>query len=355
VTLLPAFVRLVLHRLRWIFATGDARDAEILALRHQLLVLQRQINRPQFTNTDRTILALLGSAISRVRHRNAFLIVKPETVLRWHRQQIARHWTQPPNKPRGRPPIDPHLRRLTLRIARENPTWGYRRIHGELHRLGHTLAASTVWKILKAAGIDPTRDRTGPTWSEFIRSQSKAIIATDFACVETALLRRFYVLFVIEHSTRRVHFLGITTNPTGPWTTQTIRNFCMRLGAGHRFRFMIRDGAGQFTRGFDTVLAGAGITAIRIPPRSPQANAYAERWVRTLRHELLDRTIIWNEHQLKRLLGEYIEHYNTSRPHRGIGQRAPNDTGNVTPIRPDRRIERTTTCAGLINQYQQAA
>ena len=223
------------------------------------------------------------------------MIVKPDTVLRWHRRRIARHWTQPPKKPRGRPPIDPQIRRLIIRLARENPNWGYRRIHGELHRLGHTIAASTIWKILKTAGINPTGDRTGPTWSEFIRSQSKAIIATDFACVDTAMLRRFHVLFVIEHETRRVHLLGITANPTGPWTTQAARNLMMRLEDGHPFRFLIRDGAGQFTRSYDNVLAGSNITAIRIPPRSPQANAFAERWVRTLRHELLDRTIIWNE------------------------------------------------------------
>jgi len=355
VTLFPALVRLVLNRLRWIFATGDARDAEILALRHQILVLQRQINRPQFTNTDRTILGVLGSAMSRARRRNAFLIVKPETVLRWHRRRIARHWTQPPNKRQGRPPIDPQIRRLIIQMANENPNWGYRRIHGELHRLGHSIAASTVWKILKAAGINPTRDRTGPTWSEFISSQAKAIVATDFACVDTVLLKRFHVLFVIEHATRRVHLLGITANPAGPWTAQTIRNFCIRLADGHRFRFIIRDGAGQFTRSFDTVLAGSNITAIRIPPRSPQANAYAERWVRTLRHELLDRTIIWNERQLRQLLEEYIEHYNTQRPHRGIGQRAPNDTGNLVPIGPGHPIQRHTTCNGLINQYRTAA
>ncbi|MFT7473957.1 MAG: putative transposase [Verrucomicrobiales bacterium] len=293
--------------------------------------------------------------MSRARQRSTFLIVKPDTVLRWHRRRIARHWTQPQSKPRGRPPINYQLRTRIIRFANENPNWGYRRIHGELQRLGHTIAASTIWKIIKAAGINPTRDRTGPTWSQFIRSQSQAIIATDFACVDTVLLKRLHVLFVIEHATRRVHLLGITANPTGPWTTQAARNLMMRLDAGHRFRFLIRDGAGQFTRPFDAVLAGSGITAIRIPPRSPQANAYAERWVRPLRHELLDRTIVSNETQLRRLLEEYIEHYNTQRPHRGIGQRAPNDNGNVTPIRPNRRIERTTTCNGLINQYQPAA
>jgi len=163
--------------------------------------------------------------------------------------------------------------------------------------------------LLNLRGINPTGDRTGPTWSEFIRSQSKAIIATDFACVDTALLKRFHVLFVVEHATRRVHLLGITTNPTGPWTAQAARNLTMRLAEHHRFRFLIRDGAGQFTRSYDTVLAGSKITAIRITPRSPQANAYAERWVRTMRHDLLDRTIIWNERQLRELLREYVEHY----------------------------------------------
>jgi len=353
--LVAALSRLIMSRISLLFASGDSRDAEILALRHQILVLQRQINRPQFTNTDRTIFTLLHSSMERARRNTAFQIVTPETVRRWHRRRIRRHWTQPPPLPRGCPPIDPQLRRLTIRLANENPTWGYRRIHGELLRLGHQLAASTIWKILRTAGINPTRDRTGPTWSQFIKSQSKAIIATDFACVDTALLKRFHVLFVIEHKTRRIHLVGITTNPTGPWTTQAARNLTMRLGEHHRFRFLIRDGAGRFTRSFDTVLSTSGITAIRIPPRSPQANAFAERWVRTLRHELLDRTIICNEHQLRQLLEEYIDHYNMHRPHRGIRQRAPNDTADVTPIGPGQPIQRQTTCAGLINQYRTAA
>ncbi|CCM63432.1 integrase core domain-containing protein [Candidatus Microthrix parvicella] len=330
--LLPSLARLVLTRIGWVFANGDSRDAEILALRHQILVLQRQIDHPRFIETDRTILALLSSTTDRTRRATTFLIVRPETVLRWHRRLVARHWTQPPTPKTGRPPIDPELRRLVIRLANQNPNWGYRRIHGELARLGHKLAASTVWKILRAAGIDPTRDRTGPSWSEFIHSQWKAVLATDFACVDTALLRRFHVLFVIEVATRRVHLAGITTTPTGSWTTQAARNLTMKLDDNHPFRFLIRDGAGQFTRSFDAVLAGSGITAIRTPPRSPQANAYAERWVRTLRHELLHRTIIWNEHQLQQLLDEYLEHYNSYRPHRGLHQRAPNDTADVTPI-----------------------
>lgn len=354
-TLVPTLTRLVLSRFRWVFATGDSRDAEILALRHQILVLQRQIDRPHFTDTDRTILAVLASAMERARQRTTFLIVRPETVLRWHRRLVARHWTQPSTRKPGRPPIDPELRKLVIRLAGENPHWGYRRIHGELVRLGHSVAASTVWKILRTAGIDPTRGRTGPSWSEFIRSQAKAIIATDFACVDTALLRRFHVLFVIEIDSRRVHLAGITTNPTGPWTTQAARNLLMRLRDTHGFRFLIRDGAGQFTRAFDAVLADGGIAAIRIPPRAPQANAFAERWVRTLRHELLDRTIIWNERQLRLLLVEYIEHYNTHRPHRSLNQRAPDHLGDVEVTGPRQPIRRDTTCGGLINEYRAAA
>ena len=353
--LLPAITRLVLLRIRWVFATGDQRDAEILALRHQILVLQRQINRAQFSPADRTILALLSTVFGRRRLAEVFLIVRPATVIGWHRRLVARHWTQPPTAKPGRPPSDPEIRRLILRVARENPDWGYRRIHGEMHRLGHTIAASTVWKILRAAGIDPARDRTGPTWAEFIRSQAAGIIATDFACVDTATLRRLHVLFVIEISTRRVHLAGITTNPTGPWTTQAARNLLVRFRDDHGSRFLVRDGAGQFTRSFDDVLAGSGITAIRIPPRAPQANGYAERWVRTLRHELLDRTITWNEKQLRRLIIEYIDHYNSHRPHRGINQRAPNDTTDVVAILPGQPIERHSTCAGLINEYRTTA
>ena len=354
-TLIAVLARLVLTRLRWLFPGGDARDAEILALRHQVLVLQRQIDRPRFNETDRTVLVLLASVMDRARRGRALLIVRPATVIRWHRRLVARRWTQPPTSRPGRPPVDPELRRVILRLARENPTWGYRRVHGEVHRLGHAVAASTVWKVQRAAGIDPRRDRTGPSWSEFIRSQAKAIVATDFACVDTALLRRFHVLFVIEVATRRVHLAGITSNPTGPWTTQAARNLLMRLPDNHGFRYLVRDGAGQFTRAFDAVLAGAGITALRIPPRSPQANAFAERWIRTLRHELLDRTIIWNERQLRVLLDEYLEHYNTHRPHRSLNQCAPDDFDDIVAIGPVQPIRRHTTCGGLVNEYRTAA
>ena len=343
---------LIIGRLRWLLSTGDERDAEILALRHQILVLQRQINRPLFTDTDRTILAVLSTVVARSRLGQVMLIVQPKTVIGWHRRLVARHWTYPPVPTRGRPPALAEIRRLAIRLAEENPTWGYRRIHGELARLGHRIAPSTVWKILRAAGIDPAPGRTGPTWAQCIRSQAKAILATDFACVDRATLRRFHVLFFIEIGTRRVHLGGITTNPTGPWTTQAARNFLMNLD--RQLRFVIHDGAGQYTRSFDAVFQAEGISAITTPPRAPMANAYAERWVRTLRHELLDRTIIWNERQLGTLLVDYIAHYNQHRPHRSLDQAAPGDTNLVTTD-ANQPIRRHARCAGLINEYRHAA
>ena len=352
-SVLSYLFRLLIARVGLLLVNGDKRDAEILALRHQILVLQRQIDRPSFTPTDRTILALLSRAFNRRRLEAVMLIVKPATVIGWHRRLVARHWTQPPPTRTGRPPSPTELRHLVLHLDAENPTWGYRRIHGERRRLGHRIAAATVWKILRNAGREPIPNRTGPTWSEFISSQAHAMVATDFFCVDAVTLRRFYVLFFIEVDTRRAHLAGITTNPTGAWTTQAARNLTM--GFDKTIRFVIRDGAGQYSRTFDDVFAAVGASVITIPPGAPRANAFAERWVRTVRHELLDRTLIWNQRQLHRLLEEFVAHYNAHRPHRGLGQRAPTDNADTPVIELDHPIRRTTTCHGLINEYRPAA
>jgi putative transposase len=209
-----------------------------------------------------------------------------------------------------------------------------------------------VWAILRTAGIDPAPGRNAESWSSFLRAQAAGIVACDFFTVDTVLLRRYYVLFFIELDTRHVHLAGITRHPTGEWTTQAARNFTMRYQC--TIRFLIRDGATQFVAGFDEVFRSTGTTIIRTPPRTPVANAYAERWVGTVRRELCDRTLIWNQPQLKRLLDEYVAHYNTGRPHRGLGQRAPNDR-DVVEYRPGRPIQRHPSCTGLINEYHQAA
>jgi putative transposase len=341
-------VRLVIDLLVLRGRRDRSKDVEILVLRHQLAVLQRQISRPRFEPDDRAILAALARVLGR--DRWSIFLVRPDTILGWHRRLVANHWTYPHRL--GRPSTPAEIRRTIIRLARENPTWGYRRIHGELARLGITIAASTVWSILKTAGINPAPNRASESWTTFLRAQAAGIVACDFFTVDTVMFRRYYVLFFIELDRRRVHLAGITTKPTGAWTTQAARNFMMRSHSS--IRFLIRDGAGQFVTAFDEVFRGDGTTVIRTPPYTPVANAYAERWVATVRRELLDRTLIWNRSQLERLLREYVEHYNTHRPHRTLGQRAP-DTRDVVGYRPGQPIQRHPTCSGLINEYRQAA
>jgi transposase InsO family protein len=218
-------------------------------------------------------------------------------------------------------------------MATENPTWGYRRIQGELCRLGHRIAPSTVWQILRDHDIDPAPHRAAVSWSAFLQSQ--AAVACDFATVDTVLMRRLYVLFFIDLTSREVFLGGITTNPTAGWTTQAARNLFIRHAERlNRNGALVRDGAGQFRGGFDAVFNSEGITVITTPARTPVANAYAERWVGSLRRELLDRTLIWNRRQLHRLFDEYIRHYNVHRPHRALNQQPPRPTAATPIFRP---------------------
>lgn len=284
-------------------------------------------------------------------------IVTPDTLVRWHRRRIARRWTKPARR-RGRPPTERDIRRLVIRMAADNSTWGYRRIQGELARLGHHVAASTVWQILKARGIEPAPRRGELTWTAFLRSQ--ASIACDFATVDTALLRRYYVFFFIDVTTREVLLAGITANPTGAWTTQAARNlFLAHSDRLQRCRALVRDRASQFIAPFDEVFRSEGIKILKTPIRTPVANAFAERWIGTLRRELLDRTIIWNRRQLHRLLTDYVAHYNEHRPHRSLNQQPPRP-GAARPRSPDppattTRVVRRSRCNGLIHEYQHAA
>jgi putative transposase len=341
-------VRLVIDLLVLRSRRDRSKDVEILVLRHQLAVLRRQIVRPCFEPDDRAVLAALARVLGR--DRWSVFMVKPDTILGWHRRLVANHWTYPHRV--GRPSTAVETRRTIIRLASENPMWGYRRVHGELARLGITIAASTVWAILKKAGIDPAPMRASESWTTFLHAQAAGIVACDFFTVDTVLLRRYYVLFFIAVDTRRVHVAGVTANPTGAWTTQAARNFMM--GYERTIRFLIRDGAGQFVGAFDEVFGCDGATIIRTPPYTPVANAYAERWVGTVRRELLDRTLVWNRRQLERFLRDYVEHYNTHRPHRTLGQRAP-DCAEVVSYRQGRPIQRHVTCGGLINEYRQAA
>jgi transposase InsO family protein len=332
-----------------------AKDAEILILRHQVAVLQRQVKTPQLSWADRAVLAALARLLPGSQLRRMRLIVSPRTVLRWHADLIRRRWTYP-RRARGRPRTAPTVRALVLEMARDNPGWGYRRIHGELAGLGCKVAPSTVWQILKDAGIDPAPRRSGQTWQAFLEAQAKTILAAGFFHAGTVLLRRLYVLFVIEHGTRRVHLAGITAHPTGEWVTQQARNLMMNLeDRADGFKFLIRDRDAKFTAAFDAVLAAAGIRIIKAPVRAPRANAIAERWIASARRECLDRMLITGERHLRLVLNEYADHYNTHRPHRALEQRPP----GRRPLPPDLganvRVLRRDRLGGVIHEYAQVA
>jgi hypothetical protein len=342
----------ILQMLTQLARDGGAKDVELLVLRHEVAVLRRQVHRPDLQPADRVVLAALSRLLPRPRWSAFF--VTPATLLRWHRQLIARHWTFTHTRP-GRPPIDPSLRAWVLRLAAENPTWGHRRIHGELVRLGHRIAASTVWKILHHAGVDPAPRRAGPTWTQFLTAQARGIVACDFFTVDTVFFQRLYVLFFLELATRQVHVVGVTAHPTGAWVTQQARNLLMALDEhAHGFRFLLRDRDTKFTAAFDAVFTAASVEIIRTPPQAPRANAYAERWVGTARRECTDRMLILGQRHLTTVLAEYARHYNGHRPHRALAQQPPTPA-QPAPSRPAVKIQRHPILNGLINEYAQAA
>ena len=346
------FVRLC----AWLVLLGRSsasKNAELLVLRHEVAVLRRASPRPRLDWADRAILATLIRLLSaRLR---APRLVTPGTVLRWHRRLVTRKWTYPHRA--GRPPVSAEIAALIERLATENNSWGYKRIQGELLKLGHRVSASTIRRVLKVLKIPPAPERhTDATWRKFLRTQASTMLATDFFHVDCAVtLRRLYCLFVMEVGSRYVHILGITANPDGPWTAQQIRNLLMDLGdRAADFRFLVRDRAGQFTQAFDAALAGAGIQAVKIPPRSPQANAYAERFVLTARTEVTDRMLISGERHMRLVLAEYEAHYNGRRPHRSRQLRPPRPDHPVADLSQE-QIQRRPVLGGLINEYERAA
>src|SRR6266480_1550287 len=334
-----------------------SKEAELLVLRHENAVLRRQIGRVRYGPGDRLWLAALSQLIPRRLWGEVFAVT-PATLLAWHRRLIAHKWDYTSRRRPGRPSTAAAIRKLVIRMATENPTWGHRRVQGELVRLGHRIAASTVWQILHAAGIDPAPRRRGLTWKQFLTAQAHGILAADFVHVDTVLLRRVYALIVIEHGTRRVHLAGITANPDGAWTMQAARNLLMDLGQRvTSFKFVIRDRAGQFTHSFDAVFTADGVRILASPPQAPRANAICERIIGTLRRELFDRLLIVNEHHLRRVLTGYLRHYNTARPHRALGQFAPAQADTRPPEinLAEHRIRRKQVLGGLTHEYQIAA
>jgi putative transposase len=348
--------------LRLLPASDCDKDTEILVLRHQITVLERQLGgqKVRFTPPDRAFLAALLHRLTPEVLRQLRLLVRPDTVLRWHRELIrGRHAARSKPKRTGRPPTVRSIRVLVLRLVRENPSWGYRRVHGELMVLGVKVAASTVWEILKDAGIGPAPERVCSTWADFLRSQADALLACDFLETVTLSGARMYVLAVIEHRTRRIRILGATAHPAASWVTQAARNLVIDLeDTGCRARFLIRDRDGKFPKLFDDVLADAGIKVVLTGVQMPRMNAIMERWVQTCRRELLDRTLIWNQRHLLHALREFEVFYNEHRPHQGIDNNRPLHPVPPPITDPDQIIRldvrRHQRLGGILNEYEHA-
>jgi putative transposase len=329
---------------------GDSdRDVELLILRHELSVLRRSVKKPRLNPADRMILAALAMRLPRRAWTG--LLVRPETVLGWHRALVRSKWAAfGRRRGPGRPRSDEQCRQLILRLARENPRWGYIRIRGELLKLGHVVSATSIRNLMHKYGVPTSPRRSRLSWREFLRVQASVILATDYFTVDTWNLRRLYVLFFMELGTRRILWFGVTENPNQEWVSQQARNLAWQLQEqASQAKVLICDNDKKFPFAFEHVLAGAGVKVIRTPVRAPTANAFAERWVGSARRECLDWLIVGGRRHLEGVLDEYVDHYNNERSHRGLQLHPPN--GRSHGVGATGAISCRPRLGGLLREY----
>jgi putative transposase len=355
-SLLYAVVHLLLDLALLRCRSGTARDLELLALRHEVRVLRRRPKRIAWRPGDRLVLAALSRCLPRAR----WLVfpLRPETLLRWHCELVRHRWAVFGRRRRpGRPPLPPACRDLVLRLAAENPCWGYQRIPGELLKLGHQVSATAIRALLRRHGVPPAPRRAGLSWRAFLHAHAAGVLACDFFTVETLRLQTLSVLFFIEVQSRRVFVVGCTEHPTAAWVSQQARHLTWRLDEeARRPTLLIRDRDTKFAASFDTVFRAGNVRVVRTPVRAPRANAVAERWVGTVRRECLDWLLILGPRHSEQVLSEYVAHYNTARPHRALQLRAPLARGQATQRAACLRgVIHRERLGGRIHEYEPVA
>jgi putative transposase len=331
----------------------------IIDQKHQLAIYERKQERaPHLSRGEKLTLVVLATKLKARTGRTiqdmgeVIRIVKPTTLFGWHRELVRRKWTYRHRKP-GRPRTDKEIEQLVVHLAREND-WGYERIEGELLKLGYTISRETVGNILRRHNIPPAPEReTSPSWRHLMTHYKDQLLACDFFTVESLFLQTLYVLVFIEIGTRRVRFAGCTAHPDSAWVTQQARQVMWELeDCEPAIRFLIRDNDKKFTPAFDTVFRAQGIDVIPTPYRAPNANAYAERWIRSVREECLDKLLIINQAHLRRVMREYVEFFNTARPHQGIDQQLPVPRINRETTGP---VRCRKVLGGIIHDYYRDA
>ncbi len=313
--------------------TDDEKDLEIMLLRQQLRIVERkQARGPNIPRWQKVPLAALAVRVKNKANDarevldESVRLFKPETLIGWHRALVRRKWTFKQGRKPGRPPIDREQETWILQVARDNPTLGYDKLEGELRKVGVDVSATTIRTVLLRHGVPPAseRSRQGSSWRTFLNHYKEQFLACDFFTVERLTLQTLYCLFFIEHGTRRVYFAGCTTHPNQHWMTQQARQMTWELEERDSpMMYLIRDHDSKFTQSIETVFEASGIEIVNIPYQATNANAVAERWVRSVREECLDRLIILNTRHCRRILQEYTTYYYERRPHQSLQQDSP--------------------------------